>query len=49
VFSNHNYIFREEYQVSQNPATIFEEQDPALSRLSRDLARSLVTEILENF
>jgi hypothetical protein len=49
VFSNHNYIFREEYQVSQNPATIFEEQDPALSRLARDLARSLVTEILENF
>ena len=49
VFSNHNYIFREQYQVSQNPATLFEEQDPALNRLARDLARSLVTEILENF
>lgn len=49
VFSNHNYIFREQYQVSQNPATIFEEQDPALERLSRDLARTLVTDILENF
>lgn len=49
VFSNHNYIFREQYQVSQNPSTLFEEQDPALDRLSRDLARTLVTEILENF
>ena len=49
LFSNHNYIFREEYQVSQNPSALFEEQDPALDRLSHDLARTLVTEILENF
>lgn len=49
VFSNHNYIFREQYQVSQNPSALFEEQDPALNRLARDLARTLVTEILENF
>jgi outer membrane lipopolysaccharide assembly protein LptE/RlpB len=49
LFSNHNYIFREEYQVSQNPSALFEEQDPALDRLSQDLARTLVTEILENF
>jgi outer membrane lipopolysaccharide assembly protein LptE/RlpB len=49
LFSNHNYIFREEYQISQSPSALFEEQDPALDRLSRDLARTLVTEILENF
>lgn len=49
VFSNHNYIFREQYQISQNPSALFEEQDPALDRLSRDLARTLVTEMLENF
>lgn len=49
VFSNHNYIFREQYQVSQNPSALFEEQNPALDRLSRDLARTLVTDILENF
>ncbi len=49
LFSNHNYIFREEYQVSQSPSALFEEQDPALDRLSRDIARTLVTEILENF
>jgi hypothetical protein len=49
LFSNPRYIFREEYQISQNPSALFEEQDPALDRLSRDLARTLVTEILENF
>jgi outer membrane lipopolysaccharide assembly protein LptE/RlpB len=49
LFSNANYVFREEYQVSQNPSAIFEENQPALERLSRDLARTLVTDILENF
>lgn len=49
VFTNHNYVFREQYQIGQNPSTLFEEADPALDRLSRDIARTLVTEILENF
>jgi hypothetical protein len=49
VFTNPNYIFREEYQVSQNPSELFEEDQPAIDRLARDLARTLVTEILENF
>ena len=49
VFSNPNYIFREQYQVSQNPSALFEEMDPGLDRLSRDFARTLVTDILENF
>ena len=49
LFSNSNYVYREEYQVSQTPAALFEEDKPALDRLSRDLARTLVTDILENF
>ncbi|HKS95977.1 MAG TPA: LptE family protein [Terriglobia bacterium] len=49
LFSNPNYVFREEYQVSQSSANLFEEDQPALERLSRDLAHTLVTEILENF
>jgi hypothetical protein len=35
--------------VSENPSALFEEDKPALDRLSRDLARTLVTDILENF
>ncbi len=49
VFSNSNYVFREQYQISLNSSAIFEEDQPALDRLSRDLARTLVSEILENF
>jgi hypothetical protein len=49
LFSNSSYVFREEYQVSESPSALFEEDKPALDRLSRDLARTLVTDILENF
>jgi outer membrane lipopolysaccharide assembly protein LptE/RlpB len=49
LFSNPNYNFREEYQVSQSTPALFEEDQPALDRLSRDLAHTLVTDILENF
>lgn len=49
LFTNSNYTFREQYQINQNPSALFEEQDPALDRLARDLARTLVTDILENF
>jgi len=49
LFSNTNYTFREEYQVSQSTPTLFEEDKPALERLSRDFARTVVTDILENF
>jgi outer membrane lipopolysaccharide assembly protein LptE/RlpB len=49
VFSNPNYTFREEYQVSQSAPALYEESEPALDRLSRDFARTLVTDIVENF
>jgi hypothetical protein len=49
LFSNSNYVFREEYQVSETPAALFEEDKPALDRLAHDLARTLITDILENF
>jgi hypothetical protein len=49
LFSNSNYVFREEYQVSESPSALFQEDKPALERLARDLARTLVTDIIENF
>ncbi|HEX5413498.1 MAG TPA: LPS assembly lipoprotein LptE [Terriglobia bacterium] len=49
VFSNPNYVFREEYQVSQSTTALFEEDEPALERLSHDFARTVVTDIIENF
>jgi hypothetical protein len=49
LFANLNYVFRGEYQASQNSANVFEEDQAALDRLSGDLARTLVTDVLENF
>lgn len=49
LFDNPNYVFREEYQISSQVSSFFEEESPALDRLSRDFARSLVSNILEGF
>jgi outer membrane lipopolysaccharide assembly protein LptE/RlpB len=49
LFDNPNYVFREEYQISSQVSSFFEEESPALDRLSRDFARSLVSTILEGF
>ncbi|MGH9342647.1 MAG: LPS assembly lipoprotein LptE [Terriglobia bacterium] len=49
IFSNPNYVFRQQYQVSSNATTLIEEDPAALERLSQDFARSLITDILENF
>lgn len=49
LFDNPNYIYREQYQVSQEVASFFQEESPALERLSRDLARTLVADVLERF
>lgn len=44
-----DWIFRDEYQISSDVKTFFEEQDPALERMSRDFAQKLVADIVENF
>ena len=49
LFENQNYTFREQYQVSANAASFFSEETPALQRMSRDFARTLVSDILEGF
>ncbi len=49
LFSNPRYIFREQYEVSSDLDSFFDERNPALDRLARDFARTLVTAVLENF
>jgi outer membrane lipopolysaccharide assembly protein LptE/RlpB len=49
VFFNPDYVFREQYQISQAASTLIEEDPAAIDRLSQDFARTLVTDILENF
>lgn len=49
IFDNPNYVFRDEYQISRELSSFFEEETPALDRIARDVARSVVSNILEGF
>jgi outer membrane lipopolysaccharide assembly protein LptE/RlpB len=48
-YQNENFVFREQYEVSTDVNSFFEEQQPALDRLARDFAARLVSALLENF
>lgn len=47
TYKNADMVFRDEYQISSDPRSFFNEQDPALGRMSRDFASHLVASILE--
>jgi outer membrane lipopolysaccharide assembly protein LptE/RlpB len=49
LYTNPNFTFREQYQVSREISSFFAEESPAIERLSRDLARTLVADILETY
>jgi outer membrane lipopolysaccharide assembly protein LptE/RlpB len=49
LYSNPNYTFRDQYQISNELSSFFEEEGPALDRLQRDFSRTLVSDILEAF
>ena len=49
LYKNDDYLFREPYEISTDPAKFFDEQGPALERMSRDFAARLVSDVLENF
>jgi hypothetical protein len=49
LYQNPAYVFREQYEVSQDLGSFFEEDSPAFRRLSQDFARTLVSDILEGF
>ena len=49
LYQNPSYLFREQYEVSRDPSSFFEEDTPALQRLSRDFAQTLVSNMLEGF
>jgi hypothetical protein len=49
LYKNDDYLFRQPYEISTDPAKFFDEQGPALERMSRDFAARLVSDVLENF
>jgi len=49
VFQNPSYLFHDQYEISADLPSFFEEDSPAVDRLSRDFARTLVANILEAY
>jgi outer membrane lipopolysaccharide assembly protein LptE/RlpB len=49
IFDNQNYVFRDQYQVSRELSSFFQEESPAMQRLSTQFARTLVSNVLEAY
>ena len=49
IYENDDMVFRDEYQISSDVQSFFEEQDPAIERMSRDFAAQLVSNVTEKF
>ena len=49
LFSRLGAEFRQQYEISVDPAAYFDETGTAMQRVSRDVARSVVSAILEGF
>ncbi len=49
LLTRNNVDFRERYEISLDPAAYFDESGTAVERVSRDVARSVVSAILEAF
>ncbi len=49
IFSRPNLVFRQAYEAAVDPHQYFDESGPALDRLSRELARDVVSSIVEGF
>lgn len=49
LFTRPSFEWKQQYEISSDPRAFFDESDIALDRMSRDVARMLVSAILENF
>jgi Lipopolysaccharide-assembly len=49
LYARNGLEARERYEISVDQVAYFEESDPALDRLSRDVARAVVSAVLEKF
>jgi outer membrane lipopolysaccharide assembly protein LptE/RlpB len=49
LFERPNIEFRERYEISVSPQQYFDESQAALQRLSKDVARTVVSAVLDNF
>ncbi len=46
LYDNQNFIFRDSFEFSQDPRSFFNEEDPAVERMARSFAESVVSTIV---
>jgi hypothetical protein len=46
IYDNQNFIFRDSFEFSSDPRSFFNEEDPAVERMSRAFAESVVSAII---
>ena len=49
LYDNQDYVFRGEFEFTDDPRSFFNEEDPAVERLSRAFAESLVSTLINGF
>ncbi len=45
IYDNQNFIFRDSFEFSEDPRSFFNEEDPAVERIARAFAESVVSTI----
>ena len=46
LYDNQNFVFRGEYEFANDPRNFFNEEDPAVLRMSRSFAESIVSTLI---
>jgi outer membrane lipopolysaccharide assembly protein LptE/RlpB len=49
LYHNDNFVFRNEYEISTDVKSFFQEEDPALDRMAQDFAKRVVSAVTENY
>jgi Lipopolysaccharide-assembly len=49
IYDNQNFIFRGEFEFANDPRNFFNEEDPAVLRIARSFAESIVSTLINGF
>ena len=49
LYDNQNFVFRGEFEFANDPRNFFNEEDPAVMRISRSFAESIVSTLVNGF
>ena len=49
LYDNQNFVFRGEFEFANDPRNFFNEEDPAVMRIARNFAESIVSTLINGF